>query len=173
VSLTTTFSATDKNEWSYTSSLLVCLHGEYGDNFTFTRFNTWSIILTLPRDLHSCVVWYSADLPLPPPPPSRYIRYARVGCPACVRVVTFSNLIWFMAYSDGTFLLHSTVPPGRGQAKGSTLRLQSLPSRFQFFIAPLSYNLPLYTLDCWQRRNVKNKGDKHVTKLRVGFTAVS
>ena len=62
-----------------------------------------------------------------------------------------------MAYPDGALLLHSTVPPGRGQAKGSTLRRQSLPSRFQFFIAPLSYSLPLYTVDCWQRRKVEWK----------------
>jgi hypothetical protein len=29
-------SAEFKNEWSYTSALLICLHGLYRDNFTFT-----------------------------------------------------------------------------------------------------------------------------------------
>jgi hypothetical protein len=170
--LTTASSATDKNEWSYTSILLVCLHGKYGDNFvfTFTVFNACSIILTLLRDRHSCVVWHSADLSLPSPPPPHYIRYARVGCPVCVRGLPLPNLIWFMAYPDGALLLHSTVPPGRRQAKDSTLRRQSLPSRFQCFMAPLCYSLPLYTLDCWQHNKVKHKGrGQTCSKITRGF----
>ena len=91
----------------------------------------------------STVVRHSWDVYLPFPP---YIRYTRECFSVCVWGVPISNLIWFKAYPDSSSFAFD------GPYRQMTFRRQSLPSRFQFFIDPLSYSLSLCALDCWQRR---------------------
>lgn len=95
--LTTASSANDKNERSYTSTVLVYLHGRQRDNFTstFTLFNAWSIILTLPKGRHSCAVRHSADLFLPHPPFSAifvtHVQDVSIVCRECLFRTTFGS----------------------------------------------------------------------------------